>query len=70
MRAAAWHSLQTPRTICERMTPELPRAPISEPLVTAAATALSSVPPVCSSSSRMARTVRNRLVPVSPSGTG
>ena len=27
-----------PRTIWERMTPELPRAPMSEPLVTAAAT--------------------------------
>ena len=32
------HTSQMPRTICERITPELPRAPMSEPLVTAAAT--------------------------------
>ena len=67
----AWpQTSQMPRTIWERMTPELPRAPMSEPLVTAAATDGMSVTSLCSSSSTTARTVSAMLVPVSPSGTG
>ena len=59
-----------PRTICERITPELPRAPISAARETSCARpARSSGPSSCSASS-IARTVSVRFVPVSPSGTG
>ena len=47
---------QAPRTICERITPELPRAPMSEPLVIAAATTAGCRPRSrAASSSTMAR---------------
>ena len=64
------HTSQMPRMICDRMTPELPRAPISEPLVTAAATSGMLSASLCRSSSTTARMVSARFVPVSPSGTG
>ena len=64
------HTSHRPLTICERITPELPRAPIREPLVTAAATSAMLSASLCWSSSSTARTVSARLVPVSPSGTG
>ncbi len=56
-----------PLRIWERITPELPRAPMSDPWMTALCTA------ELSASSRPATTdsrVRAMLVPVSPSGTG
>src|SRR5438105_5947499 len=61
---------QTPRRICERMTPELPRAPIKAPWEALRTMTERSG----SSSSRMSSTadwrVSSMLVPVSPSGTG
>src|SRR5256885_7818933 len=61
---------QKPRRICERMTPEFPRAPISAPCEARRAVRERSA----SSRSRMSSTadckVRSMLVPVSPSGTG
>ncbi len=51
------------------MTPEFPRAPISEPCAMAAHTAgIASGAPASSSSTDS--TVNAMLVPVSPSGTG
>ena len=58
-----------PRRIWDRITPELPRAPISEPWLIALHTAARSSPAV-SSSSATAASVSAMLVPVSPSGTG
>src|SRR6059058_2835338 len=61
---------QKPRKICERITPELPRAPIRAPCAARLAIAERSG----SSSPRMSSTadcnVNSILVPVSPSGTG
>src|SRR5205807_3688459 len=61
---------QKPRRICERMTPEFPRAPMSAPCDARRAVRERSA----SSTSRMSSTadckVRSMLVPVSPSGTG
>ena len=59
-----------PRMICDRITPELPRAPMSAPCDIAA-----MIAPAPSSGQRCAssiteRMVRCMLVPVSPSGTG
>ncbi len=59
-----------PRTICEKMTPELPRAPMSAARVTSFATASLSAAVDASSASTIERSVRTRFVPVSPSGTG
>ena len=59
-----------PRMICERMTPELPRAPISAARVTSLTRPARSSVVVLSSSSTTARAVIVRFVPVSPSGTG
>ena len=53
----------TPRTSCERMTPEFPRAPIRMARAMPA-------PGSRSSASTTARTVSVMFVPVSPSGTG
>ena len=68
--AAAMRSLM-PRRSWERMTPELPRAPIREPcpmaLQTSGRPAPASTP---ASSLTTASRVRAMLVPVSPSGTG
>ena len=67
---AAMRSLM-PRRSCERITPELPRAPIRDPcpmaLHTSGRPAPASTP---SSSLTTASRVRAMLVPVSPSGTG
>ena len=62
----------TAPSIWLRMTPELPRAPRSAPLAKAASAASGSAPAAVASrsASRAAETVRNMLVPVSPSGTG
>ena len=59
-----------PRTICEKITPEFPRAPISAARVTSLATASLSAAVDASSASTIERSVNTRLVPVSPSGTG
>ena len=58
-----------PRKICDKITPLFPRAPMSEPWLTAwQVEAKVSVAP--SSSATTASSVRDILVPVSPSGTG
>ena len=58
-----------PRRICDRITPELPRAPISEPWLTALQ--VGAIAGSASSSSVITdSSVRAMLVPVSPSGTG
>ncbi|MNN61945.1 hypothetical protein D3C81_1772080 [compost metagenome] len=62
--------LAKPRNNCDRITPELPRAPISRPLERASAAL-----PKCGfwrffNSSTPEVMVRFILVPVSPSGTG
>src|ERR1700732_1085081 len=61
---------QKPRKICERITPEFPRAPMSAPCAARVAIRERSA----SSTSRMSSTadckVRSMLVPVSPAGTG
>ena len=59
-----------PRTICEKITPEFPRAPISAARVSSFATAARSAALDASSASTIARAVSVRFVPVSPSGTG
>ena len=59
-----------PRTIWEKMTPELPRAPISAARVSSFATAARSAAVDASSDSTIARAVSVRFVPVSPSGNG
>ena len=59
-----------PRTICERITPELPRADISAARVASRASACRSVAVEASSASTTPRAVSVRFVPVSPSGTG
>ena len=68
--ATAMRSLM-PRRSWERITPEFPRAPMSEPcpmaLHTSGRPAPASTP--CSSLTTASR-VRAMLVPVSPSGTG
>jgi hypothetical protein len=51
------------------MTPELPRAPINDPLAIAEHTSPSSSV-VLSRSSHTDTSVNDMLVPVSPSGTG
>ncbi len=63
-----------PRSACERITPELPARPISEPWLKLVATASRSgwrpSASASASSRTTASTVRAILVPVSPSGTG
>ena len=55
--------------ICDRITPLLPRAPISEPWLIASHVGSSS-PGAASISATTASSVRAMFVPVSPSGTG
>ena len=69
MPSASATTLDTPRRICDRITPELPRAPMSDPWLMALHTAARSGPALASSS-QTARSVRAMFVPVSPSGTG
>src|SRR3990170_2840715 len=60
-----------PRHNCERMTPELPRAPISAPCATACTTsAMEEASGSLATSSQADCIVRHMLVPVSPSGIG
>ncbi len=60
-----------PRRIWLVMTPELPRAPMSEPCVMALATAsMGALAGRASTSFTTVLSVRLMLVPVSPSGTG
>ena len=59
-----------PRTIWEKMTPELPRAPISAARERSFATSSLAVAVDASSVSTIERSVSVRFVPVSPSGTG
>ena len=59
-----------PRSICDRITPELPRAPINAARDSSFATASLPVADDASSVSTTDRSVRVRFVPVSPSGTG
>ena len=58
-----------PRRICERITPEFPRAPISEPWLNALHVATMSSPAVPTSATTDS-SVSAMFVPVSPSGTG
>ena len=60
----------SPPMICERITPEFPRAPMSAPCDMAASTAPAAGSAQRSASSIVERIVRYMLVPVSPSGTG
>ncbi len=59
----------TPRRTWDRITPELPRPPMSEPWLMAWQTAGRS-PSAPASSSHTAPSVSAMFVPVSPSGTG
>ncbi len=59
----------TPRRIWDRITPELPRAPMSDPWLMALHVAAMSGPAATSSATTDSR-VSAMLVPVSPSGTG
>ena len=59
-----------PRSSWDRMTPELPRAPISEPWAMALQVAARSGESRAPISSVTDSRVRAMLVPVSPSGTG
>ena len=68
--SAAPSTSAAPRTICERMTPELPRAPMSVARVTVCASAGRGASDAASSASTRARIVSAMFVPVSPSGTG
>ena len=69
-RSASATASAKPRMIWERMTPELPRAPISAARVSSFASVARSGAVVAWSWSTAARTVSVRFVPVSPSGTG
>ena len=59
-----------PRTMVERITPELPFASIVAARWAWAATSSAAVALDRSTASTIPRTVRVRFVPVSPSGTG
>ena len=59
-----------PRRSWERMTPELPRAPMSDPWATALQTDAMSTAATAATASETDRRVRVMFVPVSPSGTG
>jgi hypothetical protein len=59
-----------PRSIWARITPELPRAPMRDPWLSARVTACRSSPSTAASSEATDSMVRAMLVPVSPSGTG
>ena len=66
-----WRTLcAKPRSICERITPLLPRAPSSEPCAAAPATTESGWSQTLWASRSAALAVRNMFDPVSPSGTG
>jgi hypothetical protein len=70
MASASPSTSAAPRTICERMTPELPRAPISAARVTVCASAGRGASITSASASTSERMVSAMFVPVSPSGTG
>src|ERR1700736_1685670 len=60
-----------PRRICDRITPLLPRAPMSDPCAAAAITeSIASGVGACCASSTAERSVKYMFEPVSPSGTG
>src|SRR5579875_3884979 len=59
-----------PRSVCERMTPELPRAPNSAPCASFAAITPAAVSLLAAMSRVAACIVLDMLEPVSPSGTG
>ena len=63
-------TLVNPRRSCERITPELPRAPRSDPVEMLLQTAVMSSRSVFSTSAAADMIVIVMLVPVSPSGTG
>ncbi len=68
---AAENRSLTPRSSWERMTPEFPLAPMSDPWVTALQmSAIGASGSRASSSWTTESTVSIMLVPVSPSGTG
>ena len=61
----------SPRRICDRITPELPRAPSAAPRASAAATSATSPEAAAGSASTNAeRMVNSMLAPVSESATG
>ena len=64
------HPLEKPRKICDKITPEFPRAPINKPLAKAAAK--TPTWSLVDSRSYLAPLAIDILilVPVSPSGTG
>ena len=62
--------LLIPLSTCDKMTPEFPRAPINDPCEMAVHTADLSFASTPFNSSNTDATVKNILVPVSPSGTG
>ena len=66
---APFNDEASPRRIWDRITPELPRAPISEPWLIASQVGTISGA-AASSSLTTASRVRDMFVPVSPSGTG
>src|SRR3990172_8874509 len=66
MVSAASSTSAAPRTICERMTPELPRAPIRVALVTVCASAGRGASAASSSASTSARTVSAAHPPPPP----
>ena len=68
--AAGPSASAAPRTIWERITPELPRALISAARAVSRASSVRSRAQERSSASAIPRTVSRRIVPVSPSGTG
>src|SRR2546429_9059986 len=61
---------QKPRRICDRITPEFPRAPMSAPCDARRALRERSASSTSRMSSTAACKVRSMVVPVSPSGTG
>ena len=61
---------QIPLKIWDRITPELPRAPLSAPLETLSHTSIKALEGQAESSFTADCMVRDMFVPVSPSGTG
>src|SRR5215471_2711473 len=66
----SWTALAKPRKICERITPELPRAPIRLSWAAIRAILLTSLACESRTCSTADCSVSSMLVPVSPSGTG
>ena len=59
-----------PLKSCDKIMPLFPRASVSAPLDIAAAMSPAPLPSTEAADLTVSRSVRNMLVPVSPSGTG